>query len=151
MNKDLLNILSNSNKEIDNQQLMDYLSGKLSEEQKHALEMNMADDDFLNDAAEGLGQLPEKQHIDVFVDQLNRDLHKKLYKSQKKRRKRKLLQQRWIYAAIILILAIVVATWLMIVKYQHLKRTRQSAAISIQHSGAVVPSGLQQASNLFKI
>ena len=43
MNKDLLNILSNSNKDIDNQQLMDYLSGKLSDEQMHEIERSMAD------------------------------------------------------------------------------------------------------------
>ena len=30
MSDELLNILSNSNKDIDNQKLMDYLSGKLS-------------------------------------------------------------------------------------------------------------------------
>ena len=34
MNKDLLNILSNSNKDIDNQQLMDYLNGKLRSEER---------------------------------------------------------------------------------------------------------------------
>ena len=34
MNDDLLNILSNSNKDIDNQKLMDYLSGKLSAAEK---------------------------------------------------------------------------------------------------------------------
>ncbi|RYF92720.1 MAG: hypothetical protein EOO00_06990, partial [Chitinophagaceae bacterium] len=38
MQDDLLKILSDSNKEIDNQKLMDYLSGKLSGEQKHEVE-----------------------------------------------------------------------------------------------------------------
>ena len=120
MNKDLLNILSNSSKDIDNQQLMDYLAGKLSEEERHAIEMQLSENDFLKDAAEGLETIKDKKHIDVFVDQLNRDLHKKLLRTKTKRLKRKILQQRWVYAAIIIILAIVLATWLMIVKYQHL-------------------------------
>ncbi len=38
MNQDLLNILANSNKDIDNQKLMDYLNGKLSDDEKHELE-----------------------------------------------------------------------------------------------------------------
>ena len=40
MNDDLLNILSGSNKDIDNQKLMDYISNKLSAEQKHEFEKN---------------------------------------------------------------------------------------------------------------
>ena len=39
MNNDLLNILSNSNKDIDNQKLMDYVAGKLTEQEKHEVEM----------------------------------------------------------------------------------------------------------------
>lgn len=122
MNKDLLNILSNSSKDIGNQQLMDYLAGKLPEHEKHAIEMQLANNDFINDAVEGLENIKDKQNINVFVEQLNRDLHKKLLQKKAKRQKRKLLQQRWVYAAVILILALAIAAWLMIVKYQHLGR-----------------------------
>ena len=122
MNKDLLNILSNSSKDIDNQQLMDYLAGKLSEEDKHQVELQLLNNDFMNDAAEGLETVKDKKDINVFVDQLNRELHKKLLRKKIKKQKRKLLQQRWVYAAVIIILAIVIATWLMIVKYQALHK-----------------------------
>ena len=122
MNKDLLNILSNSSKDIDNQQLMDYLAGKLSEEEKHKVELQLAGNDFMNDALEGLEDVKDKKDINIFVDQLNRDLHKKLLQKKHRKQKRKISQQRWIYAAIILILALVIATWLMIVKYQGLKK-----------------------------
>jgi anti-sigma factor RsiW len=121
MNSDLLNILSNSGKDIDNQQLMDYLAGKLSAEQKHEVEKRMAENEFMNDALEGLEAVKDKRDINLFVEQLNRDLQKKLQQKKAKKQKRKLIQQRWVFAAIILILAIVLATWLMIVKYQHLK------------------------------
>jgi len=121
MNKDLLNILLNSNKDIDNQQLMDYLAGKLSEEEKHAVEMQLAENDFMSDAVEGLETVKNKRDINVFVDQLNRDLHKKLFRKKSKKQRRKAVQQRWTFAAIILILALLVAAWLMIVKYQRLR------------------------------
>ena len=121
MKKDLLNILSNSNKDIDNQQLMDYLAGKLSDEERHKVEMQLADNDFINDALEGLENVKDPKDINFFVDQLNRDLHKKLLQKQKRKQKRKLLQQRWVYAAVVIILALLIATWLMIIKYQALK------------------------------
>jgi len=121
MNKDLLNILLNSNKDIDNQQLMDYLAGKLSEEEKHAVEMQLAENDFMSDAVEGLEIVKNKRDINVFVDQLNRDLHKKLFRKKSKKQRRKAVQQRWTFAAIILILVLLLAAWLMIVKYQRLR------------------------------
>ena len=50
MNNDLKDILSNSNKDIDNKHLMDYLSNQLSQEESHAIEKKMAEDEFMNDA-----------------------------------------------------------------------------------------------------
>ena len=90
MNKDLLNILSNSSKDIDNQQLMDYLAGKLSGDEKHQVEMQLADSEFMNDALEGLENVKDKKDINVFVEQLNRDLHKKLQQKKNKKQKRKI-------------------------------------------------------------
>ena len=49
MDDKLFNILSNSNKDIDNQKLMDYLSGKLTEQERHEVEMWMVDNDFENE------------------------------------------------------------------------------------------------------
>jgi anti-sigma factor RsiW len=59
MHEDLLNILSDSNKDIDNQKIMDYISGRLSSEQKHEVEKWMIDNPFFNEAVEGL------QHADA--------------------------------------------------------------------------------------
>jgi hypothetical protein len=69
---------------------------------------------------EGLESIGEKKNIAVFVDQLNKELHQKLARKTNRKRHRTLHQQRWIYAGIILILALIIATWLLIVKYQHL-------------------------------
>ena len=60
MDEDLLNILSNSNKDIDNQKLMDYLSGKLSEGEKHEIEKEMMDSEMMNDVLEGLEKFKNK-------------------------------------------------------------------------------------------
>jgi len=71
MNKDLLNILSDSNKDIDNQQLMDYLSGRLSDKERHEVEQKMAGNELLNDAVEGLQGFSDKKNVQAYVDQLN--------------------------------------------------------------------------------
>jgi hypothetical protein len=67
MTDDLLNILSNSNKDIDNQKLMDYVSGKLSAEEKHEFEKTLVDSEILNDAVEGLEGFKNKEQLNLFV------------------------------------------------------------------------------------
>jgi anti-sigma factor RsiW len=101
MNNELKNILSNSNKDIDNQKLMDYLSGKLSAEEKHEIEKQMAESDFVNDAVEGLQDIKNKKDVSQYVDQLNDNLHKQLDKKKKRKQKRALKYQPWIYPALI--------------------------------------------------
>ncbi|HWB93350.1 MAG TPA: hypothetical protein VG605_15925, partial [Puia sp.] len=104
MNKDLLNILANSNKDIDNQQLMDYLSGKLSGEALHELERSMAGDDFLNDAVEGLQQIGNKNNMQSYVDDLNAAMQKSLEKKKQRRLRRRLKDEPWAYLAVILVI-----------------------------------------------
>jgi len=82
MNNDLLNILSNSDKDIDNQQLMAYLSGQLSGEQQHAVEQSMADSEFMNDAVEGLQNISDKKDLQTYVDDLNAALQKSMQKKE---------------------------------------------------------------------
>ncbi len=111
MNPDLLNILSNSNKDIDNQLLMDYLSGKLSGKEKHAVEEWMADNEFMNDAMEGLESIPDKKNVQVYVEELNRSLQKSLQKRKKRREKMRLKDSPWTYLAILVILVLCIATY----------------------------------------
>ena len=54
MSDELKNILSNLNKDIEQNKLLDYLNKKLSAADAHELEKQMADDEFMNDAVEGL-------------------------------------------------------------------------------------------------
>jgi anti-sigma factor RsiW len=114
MNKDLLNILSNSNKDIDNQQLMDYLNGKLSGEALHEVEKSMAENEFLNDAVEGLQQLDAKKNMQAYVDELNAAMQKSLARKKERRLRRRLREQPWTYVAIILVLVLCVLAYVII-------------------------------------
>lgn len=118
MNNDLLNILSNSNKDIDNQKLMDYLSGKLTAQEKHEVEQWMIDNEFANEAMEGLEQLAGKKNIQGYVDQLNKELHQYISKKKERRTKRKIDNSMWVYVAIIFILLIVILAYMVIKRTQ---------------------------------
>ncbi len=116
MNDDLLNILSNSNKDIDNQKLMDYLSDKLSGEEKHTVEKAMIDSEMMNDAMEGLSGLKNKKDVSALVAQLNVNLKKQLEKKKSKKIKRNIKDLSWLYLTIVLILMLLVIGFLVITK-----------------------------------
>ena len=116
MNNDLLNILSNSNKDIDNQKLMDYLSGKLSEQEKHEVEKWMVDNDFENEALEGLQQMAgtNNKKLDGYVDQLNKELSQYIKQKKNRRENRRITTGFWIYTAIAFILIILILAYMVI-------------------------------------
>ena len=117
---DLLNILSNSNKDIDNQKLMDYLSGKLSEKERHELEKQMADNEMINDAVEGLQQFKDQKKLDAYVDQLQKQLNTYIAK-KKERRTRSFTAKydQWIYFSIVLVILLIVIAYVIITKLKH--------------------------------
>lgn len=121
MNKDLLNILANSNKDIDNQQLMDYLSGKLSGEALHELERSMAGDEFLNDAVEGLQQLKNPRNMQSYVEELNAAMQKSLEKKKKRRQRlrNRLKDEPWTYLAIVVVVALCIVAYVVIRRILH--------------------------------
>ena len=105
---DLINILSNSNKDIDNQKLMDYLSGKLSSKEKNEVEQWMMDNPFANEAMEGLGKVKTQQEIDSYVEQLNRKLSNYIDQKKKRRDKKKIKHLQGPMLAIIILLILVI-------------------------------------------
>ena len=121
MNNDLLNILSNSNKDIDNQKLMDYLSGKLNEEEKHEVEMWMVDNDFENEALEGLQQMANTNNkkLEGYVDQLNKELHQYITQKKDRREKRRITNPFWVYVAIAIILLTIILAYMVINRLGH--------------------------------
>lgn len=131
MSDNLKDILGNSNKDIDNQKLMDYLSKKLSNAEEHDLEKMMADDEFMNDAVEGLQQFKNKSSIDTYTEQLNRSLQKQLAQKQQRREKRKLKEQPWILLAIITLLLLCIIAYMVMKKRMDNKSTPQNKTTSI--------------------
>ena len=116
MREDLLNILSDSNKDIDNQKLMDYISGRLSAEQKHEVEQWMTDNPFFDEAVEGLQDAGGEKKVNASVDKLNRKLHKYLKQKKKKKDKRIILYNNtWIYIAVLFILALAAIVYLVLI------------------------------------
>ena len=116
MSDDLKNILNNSNKDIDNQKLMDYLSKQLSKQDSHDLEKMMADDEFMNDAVEGLEQFNNVSKLPLSVEQLNRELQKQVAKKKLRKEKRKIKDQPWLYFTIILLLILTIVCFVLIKK-----------------------------------
>jgi ATP-dependent Zn protease len=117
MPDDLLNILSNSNKDIDNQKLMNYLSDQLSAEEKHEFEKELLNSEMMNDAVEGLEKFRNKKDVSAYAEKLNHDLQKQLHKKGYKKEKRQPETMFWVYFAIILILIIVVISFFVIGGY----------------------------------
>lgn len=117
MSDDLLNILSNSNKDIDNQKLMDYLSDKLSATERHELEEKMVDSEMLNDVMEGLENFKNKKDVHALVEQLNLNLKKQLQKKKVKQSKREIKNLNILYLSIILILILILIGFLVIKKH----------------------------------
>lgn len=114
---DLLKILSDNNKDIDNQMLMNYLSDKLSKEDKHEFEKLLVDTDWESDAVEGLSQFKNKKDPLVFAEELNQHLHKQLEKKKQGRQKRSIKEMPWLYIAIALVLIIIVIAFFVLSKF----------------------------------
>ncbi len=113
MNKELLNILANSNKDIDNQKLMDYVAGKLSAEEAHEVEKLLMESDFGGDAAEGLSMMSNKNNINKLVYELNTQLKHQLENKNQRRLKRRLKDQPvWL-----LMLGVLVFLFLIVICY----------------------------------
>lgn len=117
MDEDLLNILSNSNKDIDNQKLMDYLSDKLSAEEKHEFEKTLVDSGLESDAVEGLAGFKNKKDPLAYAEQLNSNLQKQLRKKKFAKEKRRFKDLPWLYFSIIIIIIILLTGFFVIWKF----------------------------------
>jgi hypothetical protein len=93
---------------------MDYLSGKLSEEEKQHFEQMAAGSALLNDALEGLQKLSDQKKLQIYVDQLNKELHQHIQKSSKRLKRERIKEYPWIYLAIGLILLFSILGYLVI-------------------------------------
>ena len=114
MSENLKDILSHLSTEVDQETLLLYLQGKLSEEKKHEVEKKLMENEFASDAMEGLQEMRDKQQINYMVEMLNRDLKKKLQKKKQRKEKMKIKDQPWLYIAILILILLIVISYVVI-------------------------------------
>ncbi|HEX7902504.1 MAG TPA: hypothetical protein VF487_01400 [Chitinophagaceae bacterium] len=111
MAHNLKDILSHLSTDIDQETLMLYLQGQLSQEKKHEIEKQLLDNEFASDALEGLQDVKDKQQIAFMVELLNRDLKKKTEKKKQRLQKMKLKDQPWLYISILIFLLLIILSY----------------------------------------
>ena len=107
-------ILSHLSTEIDQETLLLYLQGKLSDEKKHEVEKKLMENEFADEAMEGLQEIKDKEQIQYIVEMLNRDLKKKTEKKKLRREKMKIKDQPWLYVSILILIILIVISYVVI-------------------------------------
>jgi hypothetical protein len=116
MSENYKDILSNLSTEIDQQTLLLYLQGKLSEDKKHEVEMHLVDNKFADEAMDGLQEFKDKEQLQYMVEMLNRDLKKKTQKKKKRREKMKIKDQPWLYVSLLILILLIVLSYIVLHK-----------------------------------
>lgn len=111
MKNNLKDILSHTHKELEDQQLMDYLSGKMQQHEIHDMEAQMLEDPFLEDAMEGLSTISSTKEVNTNVAALRKNLHQQLQKKKEKKKRRNNLSSYWTYIAILVVLVTIVVSY----------------------------------------
>ncbi len=116
MSDKLLDILK-EHPELNEQELMDYLMGHLTPQERHEIEQRLTESELFADAEEGLSQLKNKERIQSVVADLNKQLATQLQQRRRKKRK-ELPGQSLIILTTFIILALIVIAFLVIYKMQ---------------------------------
>lgn len=117
MSANYKDILSNLSTDVDQETLLLYLQNKLPEDKKHEIEKQLLQNEFTDDAVEGLQDFKDKEQLRYMVDMLNRDLKKKTEKKKQQKEKMKIKDQSWLYISILLLILLIVLAFIVIQKY----------------------------------
>lgn len=112
-------ILTNEHDDLNDEELLKYLEGKLDAEELHELEKKMVDSPFIDDAVEGLAAFKSKAHLNEQVKQLNKGLQKQLNARKQKKEKRKIKDMPWILTAVVIILLLCLLGYAVLHLYHH--------------------------------
>ena len=104
-------IWNNNKGGLPEDKLMAYLEGKLSPAEQHEIERWVAEEGMEGDALEGLKNI-EPEETKPLVHRLNKNLRNKL--AGKKRRTRPIADNHWSWLAILIILLLAVACYMVI-------------------------------------
>ncbi|WP_157302684.1 zf-HC2 domain-containing protein [Chitinophaga oryziterrae] len=91
------------------QQLLDYVQGRLTPEQQHEVEMHLADCELCSEAVEGLATIKQKEQIPVWLQQMRNQMLRKL--RSRKRRKDHVAYYTQLAIIVIVILFILLAAF----------------------------------------
>ncbi|MBX9785390.1 MAG: hypothetical protein K2X48_19055 [Chitinophagaceae bacterium] len=116
MNDKLLDILKEHD-DLSEQQLLDYLKGNLSAEERHEIEMRLSDHEMMSDAEEGLKMIDKKEDLNAITAQLNARLTEQL-RTRRKKKLKEMPNQSFIILTAFIILVLVVIAFMVIYKMQ---------------------------------
>lgn len=114
MQEDLKNILKNEDTPLPPEKVMKYLQGELSDAESYEIEMQLNNNDFDNDALEGLEAINDKKQINFIVEKLNNDLKKRTREKKQRREKLKIPDQSWMYISTLILLLLIVISFFII-------------------------------------
>lgn len=114
MSENYKDILSHLSTHIDQETLLLYLQDKLSADKKHEIEKQILQDDFNDDALEGLKSVQDKEQIQFMVEMLNRELKKKMKNKKLRREKMKIKDQPWLYVSILILILLIALSYIFI-------------------------------------
>lgn len=111
---DLKNIL-NHDEELNSEELLRYLEGNASEAERFAIENQMSDSAFVNEAVEGLQQFRDPALVKEYTSLLNQQLQKQTAKKMSRKFKRRLSKDNhWLVIAVLLLLLLCVTGFLLV-------------------------------------
>ncbi|WP_344978161.1 anti-sigma factor family protein [Compostibacter hankyongensis] len=106
MHDELLNILKVKDGCPSQQQLLDYLNGRLPPDQQHEVELHVADCALCSDALEGLSDMRHREQLPAIVRQIHAQLQRELRSHQRKNKRQKYYV--WLSAVIFILLLILI-------------------------------------------
>ena len=74
----------------------------------------MIENDFASEAIEGLQKFDGKKDLQLYVDQLNKELNAYLEKKKNRREKKRLKENPWLYLTLFLILVFIIIGYFVI-------------------------------------
>jgi len=113
------NISTNDHvQKLTEKQLLQYVQQGLSDEERNAIEKELQEDAFLNDAIEGLEEFDNTNQLQSYVSDLNKQLEKQIQTKKNRKEKRKLPDNTLYIVALCLILVLcILAYYIIQLKY----------------------------------
>lgn len=117
MSDNLLDILQQRD-DLTEQELLKYLQGNLTPEERRVVEEKLADSEMMSDAEEGL-RMVDAEKTNYAVNDINRKLALQLQQQRRKRKQKPMPNQTLVIVATFLILVLIVLAYLVIFKMRN--------------------------------